>query len=552
MDQNAQPVFGGGPGLTWDPNAIVGETHPTFSQEQLGNFNWIQEGSAQHQAQIQSHGESEQKWDPYANLFSYVDPDLAKTLGYTGPLTQTYGEGIDQTTVMSPEYKQWLDSQGYQRVLSDLNENQTLTAISKDGVVNPETVRYFKETEESLLPVLQIALMAVPGVGQALGAALGATGLGATALGNALIGGTMAELGGGDFLKGAVTSGVMPVVSQYAGLGNLGTTVSDAFGGGPAGDIIGRAVTGAGSSALGAAIGGGDVVDALLAGGLGGAAGGVSSELMGQVDLPIPLERALESAITSGLLGQDVDAMIMNALRGGMQGVRAEQPQAPGATPTSAPTGTGFSQSSGDTDWSALYNTPSELPGYMDPDGFYVQPTDIATGNPADFPVQDFGTAPQSDPNAVYDRIVNDFGGFASTWQTVGSDRVMVQDDGSAIGINTETGETYSLTPEETTQMVDAGLLNSATSGYQDAIQGTQQPGRPSQPGRPAQPGRGTQPGQGGSASPSTDNLLPLLLAMMAMGGRDGGAEPYQLANVAPGVQSGLSIIEQMYGANRG
>jgi hypothetical protein len=48
----------------------------------------------------------------------------------------------------------------------------------------------------------------------------------------------------------------------------------------------------------------------------------------------------------------------------------------------------------------------------------------------------------------------------------------MIQDDGSAIAIN-ENGDSYSLSPEQVTQMVDNGQLNTADSGYVKATGGT-------------------------------------------------------------------------------
>jgi hypothetical protein len=66
----------------------------------------------------------------------------------------------------------------------------------------------------------------------------------------------------------------------------------------------------------------------------------------------------------------------------------------------------------------------------------------------------------------------NPAGGFTSQWQTSGSDRIMIQDDGSAIAIN-EDGDSYSLTKEEVDQMVNNGQLNTAASGYVAATGGT-------------------------------------------------------------------------------
>lgn len=89
---------------------------------------------------------------------------------------------------------------------------------------------------------------------------------------------------------------------------------------------------------------------------------------------------------------------------------------------------------------------------------------------------QDFGGA---DINKYMDEYqsnlqdIADKGGYTSQWQNVGSDRVMVQDDGSGIGINTETGESYKLDPEQVSTMTKQGLLNTYASGYNEATGGT-------------------------------------------------------------------------------
>lgn len=470
-----------------------------------------------------------------------------KTLGFLGDynLDDTYGS-------KAGEYLQGDNRVGW----SARGEGNVSYNLQQD----PRTGEYFiapswgsSSDKEDILKIAQLGLMFVPGIGQTLGAALGASGTAATMLGNALVSGTMSELGGGDFLKGAVTGGIGAGLGSFASpyLGEFASSVGEALGGGPLGDIAGRAVSGAGSSALNAIVRGQDLEDAFLSGLVGGGAGGVSSALTGLVDLPAPIERIIERGLTSGMLGQDTEAALVNALIGEAgRGITQGGQQGAGNAPQQSFTGgTESATSSGDFDWASLYNTPSELPGYTDPDGFYVPPTDVTSVDQSTFPVQDFGTSPQSDINTVYDRIENQMGGFASTWQTVGSDRVMVQDDGSAIGVNTETGETYSLTPEETAQMVDLGLLNTATSGYQNAIQG---PGATTP--RTTTPVRGTTPTRGttASAGQGSDDLLALLALMTAMGGREEAPEQYQLANVAPGVQAGLRTIEEMYGTNRG
>ena len=88
------------------------------------------------------------------------------------------------------------------------------------------------------------------------------------------------------------------------------------------------------------------------------------------------------------------------------------------------------------------------------------------------------GQEMQIDPNnwkEYNDRlidIVNNKGGYTSQWQTVGGDRIMIQDDGTAIATN-ENGDSYSLDADQVTKMVNQGLLNSDASGYTDAIGGT-------------------------------------------------------------------------------
>ena len=65
-----------------------------------------------------------------------------------------------------------------------------------------------------------------------------------------------------------------------------------------------------------------------------------------------------------------------------------------------------------------------------------------------------------------------DNGGYTSQWQTVGTDRVMIQDDGSAIATN-ENGDPYALTKDQVDEMVKNGVLNTASSGYVAATGGT-------------------------------------------------------------------------------
>jgi hypothetical protein len=88
-----------------------------------------------------------------------------------------------------------------------------------------------------------------------------------------------------------------------------------------------------------------------------------------------------------------------------------------------------------------------------------------------DYGVQDLGISQANIDE--FNQNYNPAGGFSSQWQTVGSDRIMVNDDGTGIGINTETGEQYALTPEQVSSMIKNGLLNTKQSGYVAATGGT-------------------------------------------------------------------------------
>ena len=75
--------------------------------------------------------------------------------------------------------------------------------------------------------------------------------------------------------------------------------------------------------------------------------------------------------------------------------------------------------------------------------------------------------------NKTLSEIFTDKGGFTSQWQTSGTDKIMINDDGTGIGINTETGETYALDEGQVNSMVKNGQLNTAASGYVAATGGT-------------------------------------------------------------------------------
>jgi hypothetical protein len=89
---------------------------------------------------------------------------------------------------------------------------------------------------------------------------------------------------------------------------------------------------------------------------------------------------------------------------------------------------------------------------------------------------QNFGSSVDMDKsmgdfNKNLKDIMENRGGFTSQWQQSGSDRIMINDDGSGIGIN-ENGEAYALSKPEVDQMVRNKQLNTYESGYNTATGG--------------------------------------------------------------------------------
>ena len=154
-------------------------------------------------------------------------------------------------------------------------------------------------------------------------------GLGGAAGAGALLGGTRAAITGGDILKGALTGGITGGIGQLASpyLADLGKTASQAVGGDMLGKIASGAVQGAGRSALGAAMTGDSIVDALLTGAASGATSAGTDVLvkgtnstLGQYlkDVPAPIRNAVTSAATAGLLGKDIDKAVINSFIGSL------------------------------------------------------------------------------------------------------------------------------------------------------------------------------------------------------------------------------------------
>lgn len=124
------------------------------------------------------------------------------------------------------------------------------------------------------------------------------------------------------------------------------------------------------------------------------------------------------------------------------------------------------------------------------------------------------------DANFAYSQMM-DKGGFGSQWQTVGSDRIMINDDGTGIGINTETNQTYAIPAKEVKSMADRGLINTGKSGYVAATGGIGNiPGGGKVVGKNVVLPNGAKVPLSSLTKPNQKSdlmaLLPFLLAMMA------------------------------------
>ena len=188
----------------------------------------------------------------------------------------------------------------------------------------------------------------------------------------------------------------------------------------------------------------------------GGAAGGATGAALSGGD------------VATGAVAGGINAYGNAQLKGATTNIGGTPEVAPAGPVSSGPAATSTMSSdvgtppanSDSTDWNAIHNEPSTNPAT----GETTTPVDQSA-----YPVQDIQVDPKSS-SALY---APGSTGTDSTWQTVGSDRIQVHDDGTATGINTETGETYSLGQDQVTVMEQNGLINNNASGYTGAISGT-------------------------------------------------------------------------------
>jgi hypothetical protein len=288
------------------------------------------------------------------------------------------------------------------------------------------------------------------GLGGAAGVG-GALGIGSTA-GGALVGAGTAALTGGDVLKGALMGGIGG--AGGAQIGDTGVSVGQVGAGLnvaknlESGNLLG-AITGA-ANLSGA--------NSMQIGDTGFTIGDLAKNANLAKSIADGNPQALFAALTSVSKyagGPSSSDMIEGYFAPGGEGYIAPTEEGPltmeGMTPEEVSA----------IDWASLYAEPTTNP---------VTGETIVGGDLSQYPNQDFG-------DSAADYLANGQinvgpGGFTSGWQTSGSDRIMLQDDGTGIGIN-ENGESYALTPEQVTTMIDNGQLNTKESGYVDATGGT-------------------------------------------------------------------------------
>lgn len=237
-------------------------------------------------------------------------------------------------------------------------EAEMLRRMGGQGTVNPNTgLREYKSLKKVLGAVLPTAAaIFVPGLGAAIGGALGASGVGASILGGAVIGGASPALTGGNVLQGALMGGlggglggvVGGGVDKALGLG-LGQTGQAILGGTLVGGAAGMATgQGFGRGALQGAVGSG--VGQLA----GSVAGGDTAFQQGVQSAGKTFGNALTagydpktaavagglSGLATGLTYKPSDAAVNN-LRGGTEGQPTEVKLPSGEMSSNVPGTTG-------------------------------------------------------------------------------------------------------------------------------------------------------------------------------------------------------------------
>lgn len=199
--------------------------------------------------------------------------NTARTAGYTGGDEFEGGPTEGQLKLLKESYNELLNF-GYTPEEAQANTYGVMNQQFAQSAANKADVESssWGDFVDTVKPFAGLAIaLALPGAGSAIGSALGASGTAATVLGNAVIGGTLAEAQGGDFLKGALTSAAGSALG--AATAPVTSAVSEAVGS----QAIGQALT---SGAL-AELQGGDFLQGAIQGGI---AGGINDAKLALAD----------------------------------------------------------------------------------------------------------------------------------------------------------------------------------------------------------------------------------------------------------------------------
>jgi hypothetical protein len=232
---------------------------------------------------------------------------------------------------------------GGDTMLAHINprEASVLSRMGGAGTVNPTTglVEFKGGVGKLLAAVAPVVLSIVaPGIGTAIGSALGASGIGASMLGSAVIGGVGSAAAGGDPLKGAIGG----ALGAGAG-GALGGAISDATGmtlSNTAQNVLGSSLIGGAQSAAS----GGDFLTGAVQGGVGGYAGSTLSGAAGGIDgkLGAGLQTAGQQFGNALTMGADPkQALAQGALSGLAAAYQAPSAPAPKSIYDITPSDTG-------------------------------------------------------------------------------------------------------------------------------------------------------------------------------------------------------------------
>jgi hypothetical protein len=151
---------------------------------------------------------------------------------------------------------------------------------------------------------------------------------------------------------------------------------------------------------------------------------------------------------------------------------------------------------------------------------------------------QDFGGADVTQYLDEFNKNFNPAGGFGSQYQTIGTNRAMVNDDGTTTILNPTTGESSYLTPAQTAALIKNGTLNSKASGYVGATGGTGSRPGGSRPATSTAKKTTKTEGSGGNKA----NMIMALMAMMAMM-NDRGKGGSGAGSVIPALQANRSQL---------